>query len=461
MMSDPPLVVSSAESRLSNQSVYLVENQIHSAGGQPIYVLSPPLASGTSSASLAGAASGSVPILSGANTQPVILAREEAAGPTPALQKEVSVFLQSAADQEGSSSFTNVVGLNQTVDRRRGGEASFTSSSGRAVRHYSSDSDGEDYARENREAAHFIAGAKKKRKLGREAVGPLTDRSNRSPPDSSDVSRSSTDEEVKQKRTKNDSWPHPLAKLVGHQGCGNDFFKSSKEGRELLTQHRDFLRERTRNLKKACFPTNRVGWHNGLLAIQLSQIKDMLRSSVLSKTKSEAYEAILDLSIVDGIQAIDVERAKSWIKNSLKTYATIEKLVDECAKAVEHEANIARVVEKDGFQTVAAFEGSAEFEADFKQHLEYVRREVKKKGNGGKLASLTPRENRDKFVRSRTRGFDAKSPFNYGFGSSEFHKSGRYHTSLVRAKAKPSAERPCAWCKSPDHWVNQCPYKGK
>lgn len=223
---------------------------------------------------------------------------------------------------------------------------------------------------------------------------------------------------------------------------------------ELVTQHRDFVRDRTKGLKRSCFPTHRVGWHNGLLAIQLANIVNMLQKSVLADTKAQAYKSILDLGFSDdNVPLVDVARAKLWIKEERKQHERLILLVKECAKAADHEANIARIVEKDGFATVSAFEGSAEFDAEFKKHLEYVRKEAKK--NHGFKTMAQTQAKQDKGMHYRSRYYESR------LGHGQRNTKDVRHQPQLRPKGGPSPARPCNYCKSSEHWVQHCPLRGK
>eukprot|EP00094_Tigriopus_californicus_P005389 TCALIF_05196-PA protein Name:"Protein of unknown function" AED:0.05 eAED:0.05 QI:0/0.5/0/1/0/0/3/0/160 len=74
---------------------------------------------------------------------------------------------------------------------------------------------------------------------------------------SSDYTSSSSDAEQNSGRAKDDGWPHPLAKLIGQGGGASNYFKESREGREMVTQNRDFVRDHTKNLRRSIFPTSR------------------------------------------------------------------------------------------------------------------------------------------------------------------------------------------------------------
>eukprot|EP00094_Tigriopus_californicus_P011648 TCALIF_11253-PA protein Name:"Protein of unknown function" AED:0.16 eAED:0.16 QI:0/0.5/0/1/1/1/3/0/403 len=272
---------------------------------------------------------------------------------------------------------------------------------------------------------------------------------------------SSSEEEETLNRAKDESWPHPLAKLIGQNGCSSQIISEAREDRELVTHHRDFVRERTKNLRRACFPTSRVGWHNGLLAIRLAQIQELLGKSVLAGSKTLAFKAILNLSEVENIPVVDISQAKRWISNERKLHVTLSKMIKDCSNAADHESNIARVVEKDGYWTVAAFEGSAEFNSAFKRHLEYVKRESSKETSGSRSSASNFINGHFKGTAPSFRGVEDKRKMTRAFSGGRHYRELRPALQNFRPKEGPSVQRPCAVCKSPDHWVNMCPHRGK
>ncbi|XP_059098385.1 uncharacterized protein LOC131892591 [Tigriopus californicus] len=277
----------------------------------------------------------------------------------------------------------------------------------------------------------------------------------------SDFFSSSSEEEETLNRAKDESWPHPLAKLIGQNGCSSQIISEAREDRELVTHHRDFVRERTKNLRRACFPTSRVGWHNGLLAIRLAQIQELLGKSVLAGSKTLAFKAILNLSEVENIPVVDISQAKRWISNERKLHVTLSKMIKDCSNAADHESNIARVVEKDGYWTVAAFEGSAEFNSAFKRHLEYVKRESSKETSGSRSSASNFINGHFKGTAPSFRGVEDKRKMTRAFSGGRHYRELRPALQNFRPKEGPSVQRPCAVCKSPDHWVNMCPHRGK
>lgn len=197
------------------------------------------------------------------------------------------------------------------------------------------------------------------------------------------------------------------------------------------------------------------------MAIQLGKIRDVVQSSVLSKGKNEAYQEILDASTMNGMDVIDIQRAKIWIKNEVKQNAKLLRLVTDGFKAAEHEASIARIVEKDGFATVSAFEGTAEFNSEFKRHLEYVRREAKKSSSAAKVPYHSAQTIRASHLKSK--GRDRRTlPFNANSMPGRQYTSGfKPYFGQLRPKPGPSAARPCNICKGPDHWAEHCPNRAK
>jgi hypothetical protein len=237
----------------------------------------------------------------------------------------------------------------------------------------------------------------------------------------------------------------------------------------IIAENRDTVREDTRNFRKQVFANWRVAWHNSLLSIHLAPLMDQLDLSHLSRSKSDARKRILAMEEENGIQYVDVHVAKAWIDAERKIHAQNVKLVSECVAATKHEMQVARIVEKGGYDILGTYEGTAELESDYKKHWDYVLKEV------GKTASAAPRGGRGGNRGARGRGYGGGGGGRgRGGGGPPRGGYGGYQPPYVqndppRAAAArpadqattsgPSARRPCAICKSPDHWADKCPNK--
>jgi hypothetical protein len=199
------------------------------------------------------------------------------------------------------------------------------------------------------------------------------------------------------------------------------------------------------------------------MTVQLTNLLKAMDLSDLNRSKSDARRKILALETSsDGLQLVDVDKAKRWIDSARRNHEKMQQIVIEALSATVHETKIARIVEKEGWEVVGTYEGSADLDEVYKKHLEYVKKEIVKTAaaapRGGK-GGQQPRGRGGNARGARGRGGGAPRGGGYQAADTQRAPPAAAAPAYPARPNGPSAKRPCAICKAPDHWSDSCPHK--